>query len=81
MIGSLYWPDFPVAVNARLKNVIPESLSKRIEIKLGEQNYEIAFKYLTRDWFNDIRFTLMDGEMPLASVDVLKSKKCSLVKI
>ncbi len=74
-IGSLNWPDYPVATNARLKDVVPKALSTKIEIKLGEKNYEIAFEYLTRNWFNDIRFMLMDGDTTLASAGVIKSKK------
>jgi hypothetical protein len=74
-IGSLCWPDFSVATNARFKNLVPEALSTQIEIKHAGQGYKIAFEYLTRDWVNDIAFFLKQGDMVLASAKVIGSKK------
>ena len=73
--GTLCWPDFAVAKNARLQNPAPDLLSSNIEIKYNSHLYLVEFEYLTRDWFNDIRFTLINKEVTLASADVINQKK------
>ena len=74
-VGTLCWPDFAVAKNARLQNPAPNLLSSNIEINYNNHLYLIEFEYLTREWFNDIRFTLMDKGVTLASADVINQKK------
>ena len=74
-VGTLRWPDFAEAKNARLKNPLPGVLSKDIEILYGEQKYTIGFEYLTRDWNNDVRFMLEGREGVLAVADAVKSKE------
>jgi len=73
-VGSLTWPDFAVATNARLKNPFPEVLSSKIVISLYGRVYEIAFEYLTRAWCNDIRFSLLREGASLALADVTRVK-------
>ncbi len=75
VVGTLRWPDFAEAKNARLKNPLPGLLRKDIEILYREQKYVITFEYLTRDWNNDVRFTLEGGEGVLAVADVVKQKE------
>ena len=74
-IGTLCWPDIAVAKNARLQNPAPDLLNSNIEIKYNGHLYLIEFAYLTRDWFNSIRFTLMNKGVTLASADVVSQKK------
>lgn len=74
-VGTLCWPDIAVATNARLKNPLPGMLKSNIEIQYHNQLYEITFEYLTRAWFNDIRFRLLHKETVIASADVVGSKK------
>lgn len=74
-VGSLTWPDFAVATNARLRNPFPNVLSSKIKLSLYGQVYEITFEYLTRGWFNNIRFKLMKDETILASADVTRPKR------
>ncbi len=74
-IGTLHWPDFAEATNARLKNLLPGFLSTKIEINYDGHDYQIVFEYLTRDWNNDVRFVLKDGDAVLASADVVRVKK------
>lgn len=74
-VGTVRWPDFAEATNARLKNPLPGILKTNIEIRWFDQLYEIKFEYLTRDWFNDIRFMLFYEETVIASADVVGSKK------
>ena len=74
-VGTVCWPDFAEATNARLKNPLPGILKTNIEIIWLDQLYEIKFEYLTRDWFNDIRFMLLYKETVIASADVVSSKK------
>ncbi|NVN92891.1 MAG: hypothetical protein HXX11_20165 [Desulfuromonadales bacterium] len=74
-VGTLCWPDIAVAKNARFENPAPGLLSSTIEIMYNGHSYQVAFEYLNREWFNDIRFTLLDGGTVLASADVLHQKK------
>jgi hypothetical protein len=74
-VGTLTWPDFAVATNARLKDLIPEGVSTKIEIEYNDQIYEISFEYLNRDWFNNIRFMLVSQGTVFASADVIVMKK------
>ena len=74
-IGTLCWPDIAVAKNARLQNPVPDLLSSTIEIKYNGHLYLIEFEYLTRDWFNSLRFTLTNKGVTLASADVVNQKK------
>ena len=75
IVGTLRWPDFAEAKNARLKNPLPGLLRKNIEILYQEQKYVITFEYLTRDWNNDVRFALEGEEGILAVADVVKQKE------
>lgn len=75
LVGSLTWPDFAVATNARLKDLVPEGASTKIEISYKGQTFEIAFEYLNRNWFNNIRFMLINHGDVLASADVVVSQK------
>ena len=74
-VGDLRWPDVAVASNARLKSLVPEALTTKIQITHQQHVYDIAFEYLTRDWYNDIRFFLKDGDTTLAIADSIGSKK------
>jgi hypothetical protein len=74
-VGILTWPDFALATNARLKNLIPEGLNTKIEFEYKDQIYEITFEYLNRDWLNNIRFMLLSQGTVLASADVTVVKK------
>ena len=74
-IGSLCWPDIAIARNARFNNPAPSLLSSTIKIEYNGQHYQIAFDYLSREWFNDIRFTLLSEQTVLASADVRHQKK------
>lgn len=75
VVGTLRWPDFAEAKNARLKNPLSGLLRRDIEILYREQKYFITFEYLTRDWNNDIRFALEGEESILAVADVVKTKE------
>jgi len=75
LVGALTWPDYPVASNSRLKNLVPKSFSTKIELDYAGKKYTITFEYLIREWFNDIRFSLMDGDEMLALAEVKRSKK------
>lgn len=74
-IGTLSWPDFAVARNARLKSLVPKSFTTSIRLTCQGQAYEVAFEYLTRDWANDIRFLLTAGGNVLASADAIHASK------
>ncbi len=74
-VGALSWPDVAVATNARLKDVYPQFLNKKLQLEHGGRAFEIEFEYLNRDWVNDVRFTLMDGGTPRASADVTRTKR------
>jgi hypothetical protein len=71
LIGTLVWPDFALATNSRLKNSVPDSLSKVITFDIEGQMYEISFEYLNRQWSSDIRFNLLLGKTMLATADVV----------
>ncbi len=73
-VGTLSWPDMAIATNARFGNPFPRLVKSKIEIQHCDQQYEIAFTYLTRDWWNDIRFTLVSEGATLASADVVGAK-------
>ena len=75
IVGTLRWPDFAEAKNARLKNPLPGLLRKDIEILYRERKYVITFEYLTREWNNDVRFALEGEEGILAVADVVKTKE------
>ena len=72
LVGSMRWPNFAVATNARLQ--MPGEVTN-IRFDYRGQNYEIDFSYLRRGWSNDIRFTLKAGAQILAQADVLRQKK------
>jgi len=74
-VGNLCWPDIAVATNARIRNPLPGVLKSTIDIRLYDQLYEVTFEYLTRDWFNDIKFMLLRESSILASANVVGSKK------
>jgi hypothetical protein len=74
-VGTLCWPDIAVAKNARIQNPVPDLLSSTIEIKYNSHLYLVEFEYLTREWFNNIRFTLLDEGVTLASADFINQKK------
>ena len=73
-IGTLVWPDFPLATNARLKNSIPSALSTVITFDIKGEMYEISFEYLNRAWSNDIRFNLLRNNAMLATADVVSEE-------
>ena len=75
LVGELRWPDFAVANNARLKSLVPAGLTTKIQLTYQQRVYDIAFEYLTRDWYNDIRFFLKDGDTTLAIADSIGVKK------
>ena len=72
LVGSMRWPNFAVATNARLQ--MPGEVTN-IRFDYRGQNYEIDFSYLRRGWSNDIRFTLKSGEQTLAQGDMLRQQK------
>ncbi len=74
-VGDLRWPDVAVATNARLKSLVPQALTTKIQLTYQQHVYDIAFEYLTRDWYNDIRFFLKDGDTTLAIADSIGVKK------
>ena len=74
-VGTLNWPDIAIAKNARFRNPVPNLLNSAIEIKYGRQLYQLEFEYLSRDWFNNIRFTLVSEGTVIASADVTHQKK------
>lgn len=69
-IGSLNWPDFAEATNARLKNPLPGVLSTLLELICYDRNYCIEFEHTRRGWNNDIQFRLKQGSETIASADV-----------
>ena len=73
-VGELCWPDLAIATNARFNNPLPGVLNSTIEIHYNGHTYEIAFEYLNRDWYSDIRFTLLSEGVALASADVVVAK-------
>lgn len=74
-VGDLRWPDVSVATNARLKSLVPLSLTTKIQLTYQQRVYVIDFEHLTRDWYNDIRFFLKDADTTLAIADSTGSKK------
>ncbi len=74
-IAAVRWPLHPQAKNARLKVHSEDSPLGNIEIDFKGKSYPISFEYLSRDWNNDIRFSLYDGENLLALAEVIKSAK------
>ena len=74
-VGSMCWPDLAIARNARFDNPFPGLLSTTIELTYSGQLYIVEYEYLKRDWFNDIRFTLLCEGTVIAAADVLQSKK------
>lgn len=74
-VGALRWPDMAVATNARMKSRVPPSLTTKIQLTYQQHVYDITFEYLTRDWYNDIRFFLKEGDTTLAIADRIGSKK------
>ena len=73
--GTLVWPDFPLAKNARLRSAVPGTWSTAIELNCEGANYVIAYEYLSRGWQNDIRFSLQLHDQLLVSVDCIQSTK------
>lgn len=73
--GSLNWPDFAEATNARLKNPLPGVLSTKLELNCYDKSCSIEFEHTRRGWTNDIQFRLKDGSEVIASADVAASRK------
>jgi hypothetical protein len=74
-VGTVQWPLHPQAKNARLKIHNENSKLGNIKIEINAKSYDISFEYLSRDWNNDIRFSLYDQQHLLGLADVIKSAK------
>ena len=71
-LGTLRFPDFAAATNARLKP--PGGLLQHTEITIGTQPFQIEFEYLDRAWHNDVEYRLKSGSETLASATWLKAR-------
>jgi hypothetical protein len=74
LVGTLRLPDFAQAKNARLKNPEPKQLTSDIEIVYRGKPFLVEFEYLKRAWFNDIRFTLTNNGVRIATIDATRQK-------
>ena len=71
-VGSLRFPDFAAATNARLKP--PAGIRQQTEIVIGADTLQIEFEYLDRAWINDLEYRLKRGSETLASATWVKSR-------
>ncbi|MEO8809503.1 MAG: hypothetical protein ABI386_04570 [Rhodanobacter sp.] len=73
-VGAINWPDIAVATNSRAKDMYPENWTRHVDIVSAGHPFKVAFEYLNRAWNMDVRFTLLDGDHMIASVDCCHAK-------
>lgn len=70
LVGEVIWPNMAQAKNARIRWHGSDSSQGTATITCDDHRYDAQFEYLDRGWVNDVRFTLVDGEQPIAVADL-----------
>ncbi len=71
LLADLVWPNFAQAKNARLRWHPPDSPDGDVQIRMPQGLYRIGFEFLSRGFHNETRYTLHQGQGPLAVAEVI----------